>query len=112
MKLKGSHSATCLGRLGSAPSAWQLTHPQRGRTAAVVPRCSLDASAGPGTSLGMTYATLEFEHLYVSYVRQCTELVLDGVGHDLVDTDNCNRVLLRRLAAQMEGGDIDVGLRQ
>lgn len=36
---------------------------------------------------------LELEYLRVPHVRQCTQLVQNGLGHDLIDTDNGNGVL-------------------
>jgi hypothetical protein len=45
-------------------------------------------------------------------VRQCTQLLLNGLGHDLIDTDNGNGVLRCGLSAEVEGGDVDVGLAQ
>ena len=45
-------------------------------------------------------------------VGQRTQLLLNGLVHDLIDTDNGNGVLRWGLAAEVEGGDVDVGLAQ
>jgi hypothetical protein len=55
---------------------------------------------------------LEFEHLHVPYVRQRTQLLLNVVRHDLIDTYNGNGVLPRGMAPQVERRDIDVSFPQ
>src|SRR5580700_9372432 len=68
--------------------------------------------AAPAISATNRRAALELEHLHIPYVRQRAQLLLDGLGHDLIHAHDRNGVLLRRLAPQVECRDIDVGFPQ
>lgn len=54
-------------------------------------------------------ALLEFKHLDIAHVGQRPQLLLNDLGHDLIDAHNGDSVLLCGLAPQVESRDIDVG---
>jgi len=55
---------------------------------------------------------LEFQDLHVAHRRQGAQPLLNGVGHDLIDADDCNRILFLGEAAEVECCNIDVGLAE
>jgi hypothetical protein len=55
---------------------------------------------------------LKSQHLHIPHVGQCTKLVLNGVGHELIDAHDGNGILPGGLTTQMESSNIDARFRQ